>query len=916
MPTALARDVFQALETRRLLSAGPVDLDGAPAEGFSDVPPEVVNQYEGEVHALPVPNDIPDFGDDGTGAGPAEGPFPDNQTFLLNSRPGASKVIYLDFDGHTTTSTSWNFQFTGGAPIVTPAYSLDSNTNSFSSTELGRIQEIYRRVAEDYAPFDVNVTTQFPGDDFLRRSGGGDQEWGARIVIGGRSSDWYGNAGGVAYVGSFDAGSDTPAFVFSATLGGGESTVAEATSHEAGHTLGLFHDGQSPGDGEYYFGHNATTGGWAPIMGVGYYEPVTQWSRGEYRNATQFQNDVPIIASSVNGFGYRPDDHSDGFGFNDPTPLAVSPSGAFAADGRITTQNDQDGFRFEHGGGLLGLAVAVADRGPNLDVGLELYRWNGSSYASVASAAPANSLNASISGDYPAGTYLARIDGVGVGDPTASNPTGYTDYGSLGVYTFSGTVASINDPFPDLPNGFAEADLEATLPLLHTGGNADAVVDGNLNINQPGDVDFLAFSTDYSGDVTIDVTDFGNGVDPVLGLYELDASGNFVRLAADDDSGGNDDPRLTFAAEGRKRYALVVADVGGDDAGELGVTLSSAASFTPNLINLDADGLGAGGANVNPQEDTDYFVFTANGDSATVTLTKSSGGGDFAPAALVYDAAGNALGDAVAVGGTGATATIDLSGLTAGQEVYLAVFGEFFGGGGGSFDLAVESAPDAGDPFGPRVSDVFVRGSAWTPAYRDAIGDPALGYDVPVGNGQSQLRALGWSNLDTVSLVFDEPVNIASADALDVRVNGTEVAMANGGFSYDPATLTATWRTAQPIGRGNVTLALDDALVLDLDGNALDGEFDNPVGPGDGASGLLPTGDGAAGGDFAFDLRVLPGNATADAAVNLGDFTALSGAFGTTAGQGGYNPFTDFNGDGQVNLSDFTILSGNFGTNL
>ena len=914
MPTALARDVFQALETRRLLSAGPIDLDGAPAEGFSDVPAEVVNQYEGELHASPVPDNIPDFGDDGSG-GPAEGPFPDGQTFLLNSRPGASKVVYLDFDGHTTSSTSWNFQFTGGAPIVTPAYSLDSNTNSFTSTELGRIQEIWRRVSEDYAPFDVNVTTQFPGDDFLRRSGGGDQEWGIRVVIGGRSSDWYGNAGGVAYVGSFDATNDTPAFVFSATLGGGETTVAEATSHEAGHTLGLYHDGQSPGDGEYYFGHNSGAGGWAPIMGVGYYEPITQWSRGEYRNATQFQNDVPIIASSTNGFGYRPDDHSDDFGFADPTPVVPTPSGAFAADGRITTQNDQDGFRFEHGGGLLSVNADAFERGPNLDIGLELYRWNGSSYALVASDDPANSLDASVSGDFPAGTYLARVDGVGTGNPQASNPTGYTDYGSLGVYTLSGTVASINDPFPDLPNGFAQGDLEASLPLLHTGGNNDAVVDGNLNLNQAGDVDFLAFGTDYSGDVTVDVTGTG-GVDPVLGLYELDSAGNFVRVAADDDSGGNGNPRLTFAAVGRQRYALAVADVGGDDAGELAITLSSAASFTPNLITLGGGGLGTGGANVNPQEDTDYFVFTAGGDTATISLTKTSGDAAFAPAALAYDAAGNPLGDAVAVGGSGATDTIDLSGLTAGQDVYLAVFGEFFGGGGGSFDLAVESAPDAGDPIGPRVGDLFVRGSAWTAAYRDAVGDPALGYDVPVGNGQNQLRALGWANLDTVSLVFDEPVNIASADALDVRVNGTEVAMAANGFSYDAATLTATWRTAQPIGRGNVTFALDDALVADLDGNALDGEFDNPSGPADGASGLLPSGNGTAGGDFAFDLRVLPGNATADAAVNLSDFTALSGAFGRTVGQGAYNPFTDFNGDGQVNLSDFTILSGNFGTNL
>ena len=30
-------------------------------------------------------------------------PYPDSQTFLLHSKPGSTKTIYLDFNGHTTT---------------------------------------------------------------------------------------------------------------------------------------------------------------------------------------------------------------------------------------------------------------------------------------------------------------------------------------------------------------------------------------------------------------------------------------------------------------------------------------------------------------------------------------------------------------------------------------------------------------------------------------------------------------------------------------------------------------------------------------------------------------------------------------------------------------------------------------------
>ena len=51
------------------------------------------------------------------------------------------------------------------------------------------------------------------------------------------------------------------------------------------------------------------------------------------------------------------------------------------------------------------------------------------------------------------------------------------------------------------------------------------------------------------------------------------------------------------------------------------------------------------------------------------------------------------------------------------------------------------------------------------------------------------------------------------------------------------------------------------------------------------------------------------GDANLDGAVDLADFTALSGSFG---GPGGWAD-GDFNGDGLVDLSDYTILAGNFG---
>jgi hypothetical protein len=44
------------------------------------------------------------------------------EAFTLHSRPGALRKLFLDFDGHVTVGAQWNYQYTVGAPIVTPAF--------------------------------------------------------------------------------------------------------------------------------------------------------------------------------------------------------------------------------------------------------------------------------------------------------------------------------------------------------------------------------------------------------------------------------------------------------------------------------------------------------------------------------------------------------------------------------------------------------------------------------------------------------------------------------------------------------------------------------------------------------------------------------------------------------------------------
>ncbi len=487
-----------------------------------------------EVDVLPLPVEAAAPADGGGAV--AAAPFALGDTFQLNSVPGANHTIYLDFDGHVTSGTIWNSNFTGNADIVTPAFDTDGNAAAFSDAELERIQYIWQRVAEDFAPFNVNVSTTEPGAAALTKSGTGDTQWGVRVVIGGDNT-WYGGGGGVAYVGSFNWNSDTPTFVFEANLGNGnEKYTAEAISHEAGHTLGLSHDGRnlSTGTEGYYEGHGSGATGWAPIMGVGYYKELTQWSKGEYPLANQTQDDLAIITSN-NGFGYR----ADLVGNTTASATALSLSGSTVSGaGIIERTTDVDFFSFTTGAGTVSLSISPFTRGPNLDI---LARVHDSGGNIIATSNPTDALNASFSLSLPAGQYYLSIDGAGKGDLT----TGYSDYGSLGQYTITGTI---------VPPG----------PALSV---------GDVTVNESaGTATFtVSLSQAAAGTVTVDV-----------------ATANGSALAGDDYTAAA--ATLTFApGELTKTFTVAILD---DAAAE------STETFTVNLSNADGaavlDGSAAG----------------------------------------------------------------------------------------------------------------------------------------------------------------------------------------------------------------------------------------------------------------------------------------------------------------------------------
>ncbi|HNQ72869.1 MAG TPA: cadherin domain-containing protein [Verrucomicrobiota bacterium] len=374
-------------------------------------------------------------------------PIPDYQqgTVVLQSLAGATGVIYLDF--HAGYTPTW-----GGITYA---------SRNFSNS---KIRDIWRRVAEDFIPFNINVTTD------LKVFQAAPETSRIRVIFTSTTTASPG-AGGVAYYNSWNWSGDTPCWVFNS----GTKSAAEAASHEVGHTLNLSHDGKTGGT-VYYNGHGSGATGWAPIMGSGYTRNVVQWSKGEYTDANNQQNDLNVITSNNNDVAYRVDD--TGATLATSRYLELYPDYTASGEGVIERTGDTDAFQFTTSGGVVSLQ-AIPCRGntwANLAIQATLCDSNN---AVLASDNPQDVLSASLTTTLAAGTYTFRVTGAGRNDPATD---GFSDYASLGYYKISGTVANGRLPSrfsvpENTPNGTLVGVVTANNPygnpLVYTitGGN-------------------------------------------------------------------------------------------------------------------------------------------------------------------------------------------------------------------------------------------------------------------------------------------------------------------------------------------------------------------------------------------------------------------------------------------------------------
>jgi hypothetical protein len=355
--------------------------------------------------------------------------------FKLHSNPGAGHTIFVDFDGAAISGTAWNE--TAGIPTwKTRSYDTDGDTDSFSAAEIGAMVEIWQRIADNYAPFDVDVTTEDPGKI------GSNTGW---ILVthseaGSRQPLPAASAGGAAYFNTFGyshARYFSPIFVYYNNLNS-PAAVAHAASHEMGHNLSLSHDGSTGSAGS----HGAVYKNWAPVMGLVQNAPVTRWSRGKYRDASNSQDDLGIITGAL---GLRRDDHEDSR-FGTGTPLAIDGRGNIQAGnpatvlnernpvngGVIEERDDVDVFVFTAGAGTVDITVAPGVRqGSSLDIDAVLYDAAGKK---LAENNPRDAAAARLRVKVPGGRYILEVKGVG----DTSVPD--SDYGSIGQFLISGSV--------------------------------------------------------------------------------------------------------------------------------------------------------------------------------------------------------------------------------------------------------------------------------------------------------------------------------------------------------------------------------------------------------------------------------------------------------------------------------------------